>query len=171
VSQTSAGRSYGRVPSNKSLEATREEQTAESLLLQPRRSTQPLSVMRPIGNRAALIGAYLVTLVYISWPALEHPAQLSNPTRQFLVIAFVVATLVALTVDKWEIFTMVIAGLNGLVGLGVLGAILWTVRGKTLGGEESFELPAIVYFSIVVPLIAAVTLFFGARTLGRHGPS
>jgi hypothetical protein len=127
--------------------------------------------MRLIGNRAALVGAYLVTLVYVSWPVLAHPSQLSNPIRQFLAIAFVVASLVALTVDKCGIFSMVIAGLNGLVGLGAFGAMVWAVHGKVLGGDESFELPAVVYFTIAVPLISAMTLFVDVRSRRGHGRS
>ena len=109
-----------------------------------------------------------MTLVYVSWPVLEHPAQLSNPIWQFLAIAFVVASLVALTVDKCAIFTMVIAGLNGLVGLGTLGAVVWAVHGKVLGGDESFEMPAVVYFTIAVPLISAMTLFVDVRSRRGH---
>jgi len=125
--------------------------------------------MQRIGNRAALILAYLVSLVYVCWPVMEHPRTLFNPIGQILAIAFFSATLVALISDRLRLYTKIVAWLNGLAGLCALVATVWAVLGNSLGRDELFDLPAIVYFAIAVPLVACMTLLADSRTREHRG--
>jgi peptidoglycan/LPS O-acetylase OafA/YrhL len=128
------------------------------------RSTRTLGVMRINPNRAALLASYLVVLVYFVWPVAEHPTDIDNPVRQVAVIAFVASSLVALGTALPTVLLMIIAVLNGVVGLVTLAALSYAVFAHRLGSIDTTAVPAAFYFITVVPLIAAYTLFKSARS-------
>jgi hypothetical protein len=116
--------------------------------------------------RASLSGAYLVVIYFLAIPLVERPRHWMN----LLAIAFCLCNLVAFWASVPRAFRLTLAGLDALVAVAVLVAVVVTIGfGKPMFLDDGNVVPLLIYFAVFVPVLAASYLLRSDGGVVRHG--
>jgi hypothetical protein len=113
-------------------------------------------------NRGLLVASYLVALFYLAWPLLAY-SEIHLSIPNILGVAFIGLSLFVILTKSHALLTFVVASLNALTGVVALAWFCWALYTEPKDSPDRNLIPVVAYFTIVVPLFAAATLFVGAR--------
>jgi hypothetical protein len=124
----------------------------------PHRSTSSLDAMHTGATKVLLATAYLALLIFLAWPLIAYP-HMGGKLPNILAIAFLACSILTILVKLPTPIVVAVAALNAAVSLMFIAWIVWAGYTGPVGAPDQNIIPLVFYFTVIVPLVMAKTLF------------
>jgi hypothetical protein len=124
-----------------------------------------------ISSRLLLGAAYVIIAVYLVLPFVTGENHVSHPVRQFGGLAFPLIGLVGVAVQRPRALLYTAAAINAVVA--VVSGVGLTIQALSVGFGPliSNDIPAIAFFILIVPAIAAYAFKPAAADCANKTPA
>ena len=114
--------------------------------------------MRKDATKVLLAAAYLALLLFLAWPLVADP-QMAGKLPNVLAIAFLAFSILTVLVRLPAPIVITVAALNAAASLIFIAWIVWAVYTGPVGAPDRNLIPLVFYFTVIVPIVMAKTLF------------
>jgi hypothetical protein len=106
--------------------------------------------------------SYLVSLFYLAWPLFAY-SEIHRGIPNILGVAFICLSLFVILAETATLLAIAVATVNAAVSIVGLAWFCWAVYTGPTDSTDRNLIPVVLYFTVVVPLFTAITLFVGVR--------
>ena len=114
--------------------------------------------MRKDATNVLLAAAYLALLLFLAWPLVADPHMVGK-LPNLLAITFLACSILTVLVRLPAPVVITVAALNAAASFIFVAWIVWAVYTAPVGAPDRNLVPLVIYFTVIVPIVMAKTLF------------